>query len=79
MDRWLETGSLKNIKTSAKLIGIDLEASTSKSAEDDRGVTAAVQAGFSDESLTADATEFLDLELSNKLHSSTSSDTSSPI
>ncbi|GBO37834.1 hypothetical protein AVEN_9665-1, partial [Araneus ventricosus] len=47
------------------------------SAEEDRGVTAAVQAGFSDESLTADATELL--ELSNKLHSSTSSDTSSTI
>ncbi|GBN78217.1 hypothetical protein AVEN_45098-1 [Araneus ventricosus] len=37
------------------------------SAKEDRGVTAAVQAGFSDESLTADATELLDLELSNKL------------
>ncbi|GBM71989.1 hypothetical protein AVEN_269317-1 [Araneus ventricosus] len=52
---------------------------SAKSAEEDRGVTAAVQAGFSDESLTADATELLDLELSNKLHSSTSSDTSSTI
>ncbi|GBN44527.1 hypothetical protein AVEN_273597-1 [Araneus ventricosus] len=69
MDRWLETGSLKNINTSAKPIGIDVEASTSKelvfilvsncSAEEDRGITA----GFSDESLTADATELLDLEL----------------
>ncbi|GBL88807.1 hypothetical protein AVEN_158928-1 [Araneus ventricosus] len=47
--------------------------------KEDRGVTAAVQAGFSDESLTADATELRDLELSNKLHSSTSSDTSSTI
>ncbi|GBN59960.1 hypothetical protein AVEN_164464-1 [Araneus ventricosus] len=49
------------------------------SAEEDRGVTAALQAGFSDESLTADATELLDLEVSNKLHSSTSLDTSSTI
>ncbi|GBN40807.1 hypothetical protein AVEN_186764-1 [Araneus ventricosus] len=49
------------------------------SAKEDRGVTASVQAGFSDESLTADATELLDLEPSNKLHSSTSSDTSSTI
>ncbi|GBM72802.1 hypothetical protein AVEN_230355-1 [Araneus ventricosus] len=48
-------------------------------AKEDKGVTAAAQAGFSDESLTADATELLDLELSNKLHSSTSSDTSSTI
>ncbi|GBM22866.1 Zinc finger BED domain-containing protein 5 [Araneus ventricosus] len=76
MDRWLETGSLKNIKTSAKSTGIDVEASTSKSAEEDRGVTAAVQAGFSDQSLTADATELLDLELSNN---PTSSDISSTI
>ncbi|GBN87940.1 hypothetical protein AVEN_98421-1 [Araneus ventricosus] len=79
MDRWLETGSLKNIKTSAKSTGIDVEASTSKSAEEDRGVTAAVQAGFSDESLTADATELLDLEISSKLYSPTSSDISSTI
>ncbi|GBN69177.1 hypothetical protein AVEN_22163-1 [Araneus ventricosus] len=79
MDRWLETGSLKNIKTSAKSTGTDVEASTSKSAEEDRGVTAAVQAGFSDQSLTADATELLDLELSNKLYSPTSSDISSTI
>ncbi|GBM03733.1 Zinc finger BED domain-containing protein 5 [Araneus ventricosus] len=49
------------------------------SAEEDRGVTAAVQAGFSDQSLTADGTELLDLELSNKLYSPTSSDTSSTI
>ncbi|GBN83818.1 hypothetical protein AVEN_47464-1 [Araneus ventricosus] len=79
MDRWLETGSLKNIKTSAKSTGINVEASTSKSAEEDRGVTAAVQAGFSDQSLTVDGTELLDLELSNKLHSPTSSATSSTI
>ncbi|GBN15001.1 hypothetical protein AVEN_78230-1 [Araneus ventricosus] len=79
MDRWLERGSLRNIKTSAKPIGIDVETSTSKSAEEDRDVTAAVQAGFLDESLTADSTELLDLELSNKFHSSTSSDTSSTI
>ncbi|GBN12251.1 hypothetical protein AVEN_262784-1 [Araneus ventricosus] len=80
MDRWLETGSLKNIKISAKPIGIDVEASTSKSAEEDRGFTAAVQVGFSDESLTADATELLDLELSNKMPIALlTSDTSSTI
>ncbi|GBN29569.1 hypothetical protein AVEN_60603-1 [Araneus ventricosus] len=72
-------GVLKNIKTSAKPIGIDVETSTSKSAEEDIGVTATLEAGFLDESLTADATELLDLELSNKLHSSISSDTSSTI
>ncbi|GBL92340.1 hypothetical protein AVEN_35869-1 [Araneus ventricosus] len=44
-----------------------------------RGVTAAVQAGFTEESLTADAAELLDLELSNKLHRYTSSGTSSTI
>ncbi|GBM21837.1 hypothetical protein AVEN_32832-1 [Araneus ventricosus] len=70
MDHWLETGSLKYIKISAKPIGIDVETSTSKSAEED-SLTAAVQAGFSDESLTADATELPDLELSDKMHSST--------
>ncbi|GBM10389.1 hypothetical protein AVEN_169675-1 [Araneus ventricosus] len=48
-----------------------------KFAKADGGVTAAVQARFSDESLTADATELL--ELSNKLHSSASSDTSATI
>ncbi|GBM81844.1 hypothetical protein AVEN_107938-1 [Araneus ventricosus] len=50
---------------------------SSCSAEEDRSVTSALQAGFSDESLTADATELLDLELSNKLYSPTSSDISS--
>ncbi|GBN70349.1 hypothetical protein AVEN_36559-1 [Araneus ventricosus] len=75
----LETGSLGNIKTSANPIGIDVKASTSKNAEEDRGVTTAVQAGFSDESLATDATEFLGLELSKKLHISTSLDTSSTI
>ncbi|GBM08989.1 hypothetical protein AVEN_229030-1 [Araneus ventricosus] len=77
MDSWLETGSLRNIKISAKSIGIDVEAS--KSADEDRGVTVAVQARFSDELLTADATELLDLELSNKWHNSISSETSSTI
>lgn len=47
------------------------------SVEEDRGVTAVVEASFSDESLTADATEFI--ELPKKSHSSTSSDTSSTI
>ncbi|GBM22871.1 hypothetical protein AVEN_202141-1 [Araneus ventricosus] len=79
MDRWLETGFFKNIKTSAKPFGIDVETSTFKSAEEDRGVTSAAQAGFSDESLTADATELFDLEILNKLHTSTSRDATSAI
>ncbi|GBM31585.1 Transposon Ty3-G Gag-Pol polyprotein, partial [Araneus ventricosus] len=66
-------------RRASQIFRFDDKISVLWSAEEDRGVTAAVQAGFSDESLTADATELLDLELSNKLHSSTSSDTSSTI
>ncbi|GBN63502.1 hypothetical protein AVEN_140161-1, partial [Araneus ventricosus] len=47
--------------------------------EEDRGGTVIVQAGFSDDSLTADATDLLDLEILNKLYSSTSRDRSSTI
>lgn len=47
------------------------------SVDEDRGVTAALQSCFLDESLTTDATEFR--QLRNKSHSSISSYTSSTI